>query len=25
LGAAPADTYVGMMRWDVDQIANALR
>ncbi len=25
LGPAPADTYVGMMRWNVDQIVAALR
>jgi zinc/manganese transport system substrate-binding protein/manganese/iron transport system substrate-binding protein len=25
LGEAPADTYLGMMRWDVDQIVTALR
>jgi ABC-type Zn uptake system ZnuABC Zn-binding protein ZnuA len=25
LGPAPADTYVGMMRWDMDQIVPALR
>jgi ABC-type Zn uptake system ZnuABC Zn-binding protein ZnuA len=25
LGTAPADTYVGMMRWNVDQVVNALR
>jgi zinc/manganese transport system substrate-binding protein/manganese/iron transport system substrate-binding protein len=25
LGSAPADTYVGMMRWNVDQIVAALR
>ena len=25
LGPAPADTYLGLMRWDVDQIVTALR
>jgi ABC-type Zn uptake system ZnuABC Zn-binding protein ZnuA len=25
LGPAPADTYIGLMRWDVDQIVGALR
>ena len=25
LGPAPADTYLGMMRWDMDRIAEALR
>jgi ABC-type Zn uptake system ZnuABC Zn-binding protein ZnuA len=25
LGPAPADTYVGLMRWNVDQIVAALR
>ena len=25
LGPAPADTYLGMMRWNVDQIVEALR
>jgi ABC-type Zn uptake system ZnuABC Zn-binding protein ZnuA len=25
LGPAPADTYVGLMTWDVDEIVKALR
>ena len=25
LGPPPADTYLGMMRWNVDQIVEALR
>ena len=25
LGPAPADTYIGLMRWDVDEIVKALR
>ena len=25
LGPAPADTYLGLMRWNVDQIVPALR
>jgi ABC-type Zn uptake system ZnuABC Zn-binding protein ZnuA len=25
LGPAPADTYIGLMTWDVDEIVKALR